>query len=517
MTYPGAYGTHGYGQQQYGAPPQQQQQQQQPQQQQQYGNYPPPSYPPPPQQQQQYGNYPPPPSQQQYGNYPPPSQPSYGNYPPPQPSHGNYPPPPQPSYDNYPPPPQSSYGNYPPPQQGNNPSSSPSYGNYPPPPSTTSHHSESRINAPAYTGPDPVFSPSDPNLSQANYPQPPHSTHNQGVPYGQPQSNKNANDFVMHVNPVMQNQSPPNFQLSNCQGRKRALLIGINYFGSANALNGCINDVKNVKEFLITLHNFRAEDMVILTDDQTDSKFLPTKQNILSAMRWLVNGARENDSFFFHYSGHGGRVKDSNGDEDDGFDETIYPVDHDRYQGDSGQIVDDEMHEIMVRSLPRGCRLTAIFDSCHSGTALDLPYVYSTQGVIKEESVFKDAGSGLLNAGLAYAMGNRSGALSSVLSLGKNLMGKKSVDERVKKFKSSEADVIMFSGCKDNQTSADAMENGKSTGAMSYAFTTVLRQNRQQTYLQLLNSVREILKSKYSQRPQLSSSHPIDVNLLFII
>lgn len=42
------------------------------------------------------------------------------------------------------------------------------------------------------------------------------------------------------------------------QGRKRALLIGINYFGSANALNGCINDVKNVKEFLITLHNFRA-------------------------------------------------------------------------------------------------------------------------------------------------------------------------------------------------------------------------------------------------------------------
>lgn len=45
--------------------------------------------------------------------------------------------------------------------------------------------------------------------------------------------------------------------------------------------------------------------------------------------------------FFFHFSGHGGRVKDVDGDEDDGYDETIYPVDHDRYQGDSGQIVDD--------------------------------------------------------------------------------------------------------------------------------------------------------------------------------
>lgn len=41
------------------------------------------------------------------------------------------------------------------------------------------------------------------------------------------------------------------------QGRKRALLIGINYTGTANALNGCINDVNNVKQFLIGLYNFK--------------------------------------------------------------------------------------------------------------------------------------------------------------------------------------------------------------------------------------------------------------------
>lgn len=80
-------------------------------------------------------------------------------------------------------------------------------------------------------------------------------------------------------------------------------------------------------------------------------------------------------SFFFHYSGHGGRVRDEHGDEDDGYDETIYPVDFDSYEGTSGQIVDDLMHDIMVRPLCKGSRLTCIFDSCHSGTALDLPYV----------------------------------------------------------------------------------------------------------------------------------------------
>lgn len=32
----------------------------------------------------------------------------------------------------------------------------------------------------------------------------------------------------------------------------------------------------------------------------------------------------------------------------------------------------------------------------------------------------------------------------------------------------------MWSGCKDSQTSADADEAGKATGAMSYAFITAL-------------------------------------------
>ncbi|KAI8391697.1 peptidase C14, caspase domain-containing protein [Radiomyces spectabilis] len=309
----------------------------------------------------------------------------------------------------------------------------------------------------------------------------------------------------------MQGRPPPNFQLSNCQGRKRALLIGINYFNSPNELKGCINDVHNLKNFLITLFNFKEDDMVVLTDDQTNPKFVPTKQNMLNAMQWLVHDARPNDS------GHGGRVEDQNGDEDDGWDETIYPVDHKMYPGNTGQIVDDMMHDIMVRPLPPGCRLTAIFDSCHSGTALDLPYVYSTQGVLKEQNLFKDAGSGLLNAGLAYATGNVGGALSSFMSIGKKVLGGRKVDERIKRFKSSAADVVMFSGCKDEQTSADAFEAGRSTGAMSHAFTTVLRQNPRQSYIQLLNSVRQILRDKYSQRPQLSSSHPIDVNLLFIL
>ena len=138
-----------------------------------------------------------------------------------------------------------------------------------------------------------------------------------------------------------------------------ALLIGINYFRQRGELKGCINDVRRVKQFLETYFRFRAEDMVILTDDQQDPRFRPTRANIIAAMHWLVNDARVNDSYFFHYSGHGGQMQDKDGDEADGYDETILPVDYEQ----AGQIVDDEMHAIMVRPLPPGVRLTALFDS----------------------------------------------------------------------------------------------------------------------------------------------------------
>lgn len=48
-------------------------------------------------------------------------------------------------------------------------------------------------------------------------------------------------------------------------------------------------------------------------------------------------------------------------------------------------------------------------------------------------------------------------------------------------------------------------------------FKATLRQNPNQSYQELLNSVRDILRDKYSQRPQLSSSHPIDVDLPFVL
>lgn len=106
-----------------------------------------------------------------------------------------------------------------------------------------------------------------------------------------------------------------------------------------------------------------------------------------------------------------------------------------------------------VQPLQPGVRLTAIFDSCHSGSALDLPYIYSTQGVLKEPNLAKEAGQGLLGIVSSYARGDLGGMASTAMGLFKKATTGDDVYQRNLRTKTSPADVIMWSGSKDSQTS----------------------------------------------------------------
>jgi len=251
------------------------------------------------------------------------------------------------------------------------------------------------------------------------------------------------------------------------------LCIGINYTGQKRELRGCINDIKNVRRFLTRQWGFKEGDIVMLMDQTTNPRQMPTRQNMIDGMRWLVKDARPHDSLFFHYSGHGGQIPDTDGDELSGFDEVIYPVDYKT----AGVIIDDELHRIMVKPLPKGCRLTAVFDSCHSGTTLDLPFMYHHNGRLKENHI----------------------------------------TERAQSQRMSSADVISFAACRDDQTSADTVQGGVAVGAMSYAFVTALTRKPVQSYLELLLSVRAIVQPHFQQKPQLSSGHYIDTRRQFIL
>lgn len=317
--------------------------------------------------------------------------------------------------------------------------------------------------------------------------------------------------------PGMQSSHGMQFAYSNNTGQRKALFIGINYYGTNNELGGCVNDAMAMSRFAKQNYGYRDEDVVILTDDffnHQNPRSMPTRANIFDAMMWLVSTAQPNDSLIFHYSGHGSTVKDTTGAELDGMAETICPLDF----STAGMIVDDDLHNVMVRPLPAGCRLTAFFDSCHSGSALDLPYTYSTAGAEKEPNIAKDVGGNALNAFMSYQSGDLFSTVSSIGSAATRMWRGNSAFHKSREINFSPADVISLSGCKDTQTSADASQGNFNAGAMSYSFLDVMSRNPNQSYLTLLQQVRIVMQQRgYTQKPQLSCSHPLDVNLRFTL
>lgn len=278
--------------------------------------------------------------------------------------------------------------------------------------------------------------------------------------------------------------------------------------------------MENIQAFVTQKCGFPSSDQLVLRDDAQDPSKQPTRQNILAAMRWLAQDAKSGDVLFLHFSGHGSQQKDTDGDEQDGHDETICPVD---FQS-AGMITDDEMHASMVAPLPEGVKFISIFDCCHSGTMLDLPYTYTTDGSLEIKEIDNRAAiaKGVFNAGLKYLSGDANGAVkelkSGFMSAIKSSVpggGEKKSRAEVK-YKECRADVVQFSGCMDNQTSADAHIEGSHTGAMSYSFIKAMeKHNFNVTYQDLLRSIREILQGKYSQLPQMSAGRKLRMDVPF--
>ena len=127
----------------------------------------------------------------------------------------------------------------------------------------------------------------------------------------------------------------------------------------------------NIKKYLIKEQGFNESEMLILMDDGRQHE--PTKRNIEDAFSRICQYSQAGDVVFVHYSGHGGRVRDVSGDEEDGYDSTLIPVDFKR----SGQIIDDDILKMLVKPMRQGVNCTILVDACHSGTVLDLPYRFS--------------------------------------------------------------------------------------------------------------------------------------------
>lgn len=247
-------------------------------------------------------------------------------------------------------------------------------------------------------------------------------------------------------------------------------------------------------------------------------------------MNLFARNVQPGDDLFLHYSGHGVRVADKDGDEDDGFDEALCPVDY----KEVGVITDDTINKHVIQPLPKGSRLTIIFDCCHSGTACDLPYVFKAndENMVKMRSVYIEPPTMIKSR--AWEARVYTDAYKERTEMGKRVYqkyrrGDDQFDEECRFVKEGRkeclAEVIMFSGCDDDQTSADVSNTklfdiecgpGGAGGACTNALAAIIEDGEELTYIEVLEKMRQTLKDKgFKQTACLSSSREIPMNAPF--
>ncbi|KAJ7785157.1 caspase domain-containing protein [Mycena maculata] len=180
--------------------------------------------------------------------------------------------------------------------------------------------------------------------------------------------------------------------------RRRALLIGIRSgfhirrsdtsktatstssgTGSAMTLYGPHDDVESLKVLLIVKFGYKESDVVVLIDDAAvEPNLQPTHANIMRELDQFMINQQPGDIFFFGYSGHSYHKKKPSGLAPTHSEKFIIPSD----AGDCIQSTPDYskvifakvLREKLVNRLLGGSRLTAVLDTCHSASLLDLKH-----------------------------------------------------------------------------------------------------------------------------------------------
>lgn len=262
----------------------------------------------------------------------------------------------------------------------------------------------------------------------------------------------------------------------------KALLVGINRYKLPGAnLQGCVNDVTNLRDCLIKYFGFTAGNIRVLTDERA------TRRGILDGLMWLVKGAKSGDRLLFHYSGHGSQIRDLDGDEvKDHMDEVLCPHDMDWDNGDRGFITDDEL-DAVFRELPKGINLEVLLDSCHSGTGtrelaalaqLPKEQYLRPRFLIPPVDIVSRADDDL--------------DTTRLMRTSPTTAKRKTVP-------------VLFAGCRDSQTSADAWIGNSYNGAFTYYLCKHIRDTQGQLPRgELIQRLRASLRhTGFSQVPQL--------------
>lgn len=144
-----------------------------------------------------------------------------------------------------------------------------------------------------------------------------------------------------------------------------ALIIGISdYINFGDEIGGDLPgarfDALGFRDVLVARYGFRNENVKLLLDHDA------TRDRITGELgEWLPSIVKPGDLVVVYYAGHGSQIWDTNGDEEDGLDETICPADV--IKGSSDKDIPDDELNALLNAIPTD-NIAVVLDNCHAGT-----------------------------------------------------------------------------------------------------------------------------------------------------
>jgi hypothetical protein len=269
------------------------------------------------------------------------------------------------------------------------------------------------------------------------------------------------------------------------EGSKKALLIGLNYTGTQYELQGCQEDVENMKEIL-EMKGFQVQ-----TCTDADS-VKPTLDVLQARIASFLLSLAPGETGLLWYSGHGILLQDG--------ENAWVPIDF-LQQG----FLDESWVVSYLRTLPSTTRLFIGVDACHSGTTFNLKYDLEPQD------------SRLMQTSSYRTVTKTKQKSVHVKEWIRDIDITKDIDpereyelfDAAKDLDAMESSVVVLSASRDDQVSVEANENGEIQGAMTYAFLKCLPSSNN---LGQLQDQMRITLNHVPQTPQLSISrlfHPL--------
>ena len=309
---------------------------------------------------------------------------------------------------------------------------------------------------------------------------------------------------------------------SSRKSRGRALLVGINRYQQpwVPPTPGAEEDATETSKFIKEKYGFLDSEIQVLLGKEA------TAANIVQEFRrWLIEGTEPGDRVFFLYSGHGSRVPDDNGDEEDGYDEVLAPYDVNlpddpKLQGTTfDHIIRDDLIGQLIAQLS-GRHVVMVFDSCHSGTISR-----SAGNSQQEEKTYprylpSPEQLAKWRAAQGRTRGRQEAVDYEVRDNPQHMRDLKLIDQ---KEVGPSTGIVVISAAQAGQVAYPMSVSGGARGALSYVFNEAQRQ-RSPTLKQLRDEVTQRIKSfqregklKGSQVPsfEVFSTVPLEDQPLF--